>query len=239
MSTKKPVKPCGSNPVPDLPVAIISDVHANAAALKSVLADIRSLEVNTIVCLGDTVGYGKDALECVRLVREACLLSVMGNHEAMLLFAETPLLKQMPEDIGKPLLDARRQLDDEAMNWIRNQPLIAEMGPVSFSHPSRFKPGEFNYVTTSGDADLHFKQCGTEVSFFGHTHAPCVWQEADGKSGTAVAYDATYQGIRLVERKRYAINVGSVGRPRDEDPRSCYVVFNPGTRLLLFRRVGI
>lgn len=238
MPNTKIDQPVETDHSPDTLIAIISDVHANARALESVFADIQSRNVDRIACLGDTVGYGDAAAECVRAVRESCLFSVLGNHEAMLIYGEPAFLEHIPEQVGRPLLDARNQLDNDAMEWLRDQTLIATMGSISFSHASRFQSEEFNYVFTPEEAALHFKNCEEEISFFGHTHAPCVWKESDQPSGKPTAYHAVYREMRLQPGRRYAINVGSVGKPRDGDSRPCYAIYNPATRILAFRRVG-
>lgn len=221
---------------PDLPIAIISDVHANLPALEAVLADIASLGIEVIVCLGDTVGYGNDAARCIQLVRERCVFSVRGNHELMLTGYSKALLKQMPVTIGGPILKARQELENE-IEWAKKLPMSVVMSPLVFSHASLHEPKEFHYVFDPGDAQAHFAATPEQTSFFGHTHQPAIWQERNGNGSTPLSYQPVYDAVILDKGKRHAINVGSVGQSRDGDERPAYAIFNPGNLMLVFRRV--
>lgn len=233
----KSKKPEPKEPLPDLPIAIISDIHGNLAALEAVLKDIELLGVEIVVCLGDTVGYGKEGASCVDLVRRHCVFSLLGNHEVMLCGFKEAALRELPEHMGVPLLETRAKMDAEALAWCKALPLDAEMDPLGFSHASRHDPAAFHYIFEPKDAVAHFAATPLDATFFGHTHIPVIWQEAEGDQ--PFAYEPDEMGVRLDPRRRHAINVGSVGLPRDGDPRPCYVIFNPASRILVFRRLKI
>lgn len=223
----------------DAPIAVLSDVHANLPALEAVLSDIESLGVRIVFSLGDVVGYGHQPAECIALVRGVCALAILGNHEAMALTMSETNLRRMPEHIGQPLLLARDRFSTEDRQWIESQPLHARIGQLELSHASRHEPKEFHYVFQPEDAAKHFQATGADVSFFGHTHLPVLWQESGAPGHDPIPYEPVYNGIQLESDRRYAINVGSVGQPRDGDQRPCYVIYNPATRLLIFRRIDL
>jgi predicted phosphodiesterase len=156
--------------------AILSDIHSNIDALDAVLADIAKWPVRGIVCLGDIVGYGAEPAQCLERIREISAVTVMGNHEAML-----PLVAkyadQWHETVAKPLALANRLLSDEQKEWIRKLPLSALMDPITLSHCSLHDPTEFHYVDSTEEAEAHFAEQKTPISFQGHTHIPVVWEE--------------------------------------------------------------
>lgn len=250
MPKRIPRKPPKSSKEPDenppgearssiaVPIAILSDVHANLRALEAVLEDIESLGVRVLISLGDVVGYGQQPAECVALIRATCALSILGNHDAMALTMSEANLGKLPKHIGEPLLLARDRFSPDDRDWIRNQPLHARLGSLEFCHGSLEVPGNFNYVHTREDAAKHFRATEADVSFFGHTHLPVLWRESNPPDRTPTPYEPVYDGIRLESGRQHAINVGSVGQPRDGDERPCYVIYNPTTRVLIFRRIS-
>jgi diadenosine tetraphosphatase ApaH/serine/threonine PP2A family protein phosphatase len=215
--------------------ALISDIHGNIDALDAVLSDIEQWPVRAILCLGDIVGYGPEPAACVQRVMETCAVSVIGNHEAMVLLAG-----QFPDDelratVGAPITLAFTQLSGEQMKWLRDLPLMADLDPVTLSHAALHAPGSFDYIFSAEDAKAHFAVQTTFVSFHGHTHVPVFWEE----SLTGIScFAPPEKPVRLDAANRYAVNVGSVGQPRDKDPRACYALYDYESRLLLYRRVA-
>jgi predicted phosphodiesterase len=111
-------------------IALLSDIHANLVALEAVLADMRELDVPAALCLGDTVGYGPDPAACVQLVREHCVASIMGNHEAMLIVLEKMGPQEFGEVIGAPLDLAQKQLSAEELEWVSQLPIGIDLEVV-------------------------------------------------------------------------------------------------------------
>ncbi len=214
--------------------ALISDIHANIDALESVLTDIADFPVRGIFCLGDIVGYGPEPANCVQMVMETCAVSVVGNHEAMLFLCDEFPAASMGAIVGNPIKLAREQLDEKQMKWLHTLPLVADINPISLSHAALNAPENFDYIHDHAEAKSHFCAQSTFISFQGHTHVPVVWEENTGK---VLAFNPCEKTVRLDENKRYAVNVGSVGQPRDNDPRASYVLYDPQNRLLLHRRV--
>ncbi len=213
---------------------MISDVHGNIDALEAVIRDIKVLGIHDVVCLGDIVGYGGAPAECVRTVGEYCAAVVMGNHEAMAVVDDALYLEDLPARISRPLELARRVLSTAELDWLAQLPLITVTSVYEAVHATLDRPGGFSYIFTPEEARKNFKHQRTPVSFHGHSHVPVIWEE---REDTVVAYRPKLNNVRLAGDRRYAVNVGSVGQPRDGDPRACYVVYDAGMRDLTFRRV--
>ncbi len=220
-------------------IAIVSDIHANIDALGAVLTDIAAQRCFTIFCLGDTIGYGPEPAVCVQYMREYAPINLMGNHEAMYLATRPKGKKHLnPDELGDlwpPLELCHRQLGEDATEWISELPLVVPVSEMELVHGSLHEPPTFGYIINNSLAKEHFAQQKTRVSFYGHTHIPAIWEE-NGKKITR--YTPGEDAFALDPDCRYAIGVGSVGQPRDDDPRACYVVHYPGTERVEFRRVA-
>lgn len=211
-------------------LAILSDIHANIDALEAVLKDLREFPCTELFCLGDIVGYGPEPADCVAHMQDRSSLTVLGNHEAMLFFPPDG----MRDILSAPLALARQQASPAQLRWLKSLPLRAEAAPLTLCHSSLGDPAAFPYIESEEEAAENFAAQATFVSFHGHSHVPVVWEET---GSTVTGYEPMENLVRLNPRRRYAINVGSVGQPRDGDPRSSYVLYDPRNRLLLHRRV--
>ena len=216
--------------------AIISDIHANIDALEAVLADIRDFPVNGILCLGDIVGYGPEPGACLERIMDTCAVTVLGNHEAMLLLADRILDEDWDVPIRKPLQIAKEQLGKNELEWIRDLPITVDLDPITLSHASLNEPPEFHYIHETTEAEAHFAAQSTFISFNGHTHVPALWEENPETLGCRCLTPGE-KPVRLTPSKRYTVNVGSVGQPRDGDPRASYALYDYQQHLLLMRRV--
>ncbi len=215
-------------------LAILSDIHANIDALEAVLADLAEWPCRGILCLGDIVGYGAEPAACVERIMDLSSVTVMGNHDAMFSLLEKFPASEFGPTVGDPLALAARQLTTEQREWLVELPLLADLDPITLSHASLYDPTSFHYTDSPAEASAHFSSLTTPVSFQGHTHVPVIWQD---QGGDIACYPSSDKAIELDENARYAINVGSVGQPRDEDPRACYVLYDFEQRLLIHRRV--
>lgn len=217
--------------------AILSDIHGNLAALEAVLEDVASQGVDNIVCLGDIVGYGPQPCECLDRAMEFSF-SILGNHDNSALFD--------PEGFNTAAEQAifwtRRQLecgDDESAN-IRRLEFLAQMprtqleGSMLFVHGSPRGPtNEYVFPEDTYNRRKMEKLFSLVpgICFQGHTHVPGVFTS----SLQFLRPDEIGDHYSLTNEK-VMINVGSVGQPRDNDPRSCYVITDGQT--VRFRRVS-
>jgi len=222
-------------------IAIISDIHGNWEALSAAAQDIEKRGIERIYCLGDVVGYGPDPELCLDWVRERCEIVLMGNHEEALLSPPVgfhSLARQAIIWTRKRLLDlwphpfrARSY-----RRFLRSLPRKASGEGCLLVHGSPrdptseyMLPREFPFAT---DEMLEeFFAFEEPICFTGHTHMPCVFKK------NRFVYPAGEDGqeVKLEEGEKLIVNVGSVGQPRDRDPRACYVEFEPGSGLTYHR----
>lgn len=220
--------------------ALISDIHGNLEALKAVMADIQLQKVERIVCLGDIVGYGPNPCQCLDIVMQKCSLTILGNHDQAALFD--------PEGFNPVALRAiywtRDELDrgpgpasaiNRRWDFLSELPKSHKEGDILFVHGSpRDATNEYVFPETIYD-QLRMKALFDRVTllcFQGHTHMPGVFT-ADGEFITPDDCDYLFG----LSHEKLMINVGSVGQPRDEDPRSCYVILDDQRGEIEFRRI--
>jgi len=212
-------------------LALISDIHSNLEALEAVLKDIESQQVERIHCLGDVVGYGCDPVACVNLVAEHCDVKLMGNHE----YAAIGVLPEAAMNIHarQSIHWTISHLSDREISLIAGFDMTAEQDDRLLVHASPFEPDEWHYILTPIEAAEAFEHNESRLVFHGHTHLPVVFcLTPAGRIRTVAAHDFDPD-----EESRYLINVGSVGQPRDNDPRACYVVYDTKEDAIGYRRV--
>ncbi|MHC4870763.1 MAG: metallophosphoesterase family protein [Planctomycetota bacterium] len=216
-------------------VAIISDIHANIEALTAVLADIESAGVDRIVCLGDVVGYGPNPIECLRTI-EKYDITLMGNHEYALMEGGTKFNARAKQAISwtNEVLN-RTEEGCEFFEKACDLPRKKEENGCLFVHGSPCDPtNEYllpKYSLRPKLLEPHFAKV-ERYCFVGHTHLPGVFEPEQ----KFVRPDDMLMNIFMLDENSKAIvNVGSVGQPRDKDPRSCYVIFDGDS--VVYRRV--
>lgn len=219
--------------------ALISDVHANLEALQAVLADIRAQDVSDVYCLGDVIGLGPNPCECLDEVIKCCSVTILGDFDQAALSAPdgfSPValravywMQNELESGGSPEQINSRQ------DFLGELPRMRQEDDFLFVHGSPREPT--NEYVFPEDIDRNPQKMDALFSrverccFQGHTHLPGVFTTEYREFLTPE--DGAYQ-YRLSDEK-VMINVGSVGQPRDNDPRACYVTFEDG--LVTFRRV--
>jgi len=214
--------------------ALISDIHGNIDALEAVLSDIDQQGITEILCLGDIVGYGAAPAECLRLVRKRCKAIVIGNHDAYTLVNLEGY--QMEKRVRDGILHAQKSLTGEEKRWIRSLPLSTEVGAITIVHATLHKPDSFEYLKGRADFLRHFEKQRTPVSFYGHTHKPEI---ALLRGDLDVGFGIPGEGEVLLDRARAcAINVGSVGQPRDGSTRATYGIYDSEEHSFTLRRVS-
>jgi predicted phosphodiesterase len=210
--------------------AIFSDIHSNLEALKAVQADMKRQKVDAAVCLGDIVGYGPDPVECLESVRGMKCPTVRGNHDHHAALSKLPLWFSPLAFAG--LVYSRARLTKAHKKYLAGLPLTLENKGFEAVHASLDRPLTWPYVLDGAEAEWHFEAQKKQVCFCGHTHQPCVWQYKKKLFHPGVGT------IKLDDTDRFLVNVGSVGFPRDEDYRACYVIYEPKLWRVKFRRVS-
>lgn len=210
-------------------VAVISDIHGNLEALQAVLADIESQGVTQIVCLGDIVGYGGNPAECVDLIRAAGIVTIKGNHDALVASDDDCL--DVNELLRQSILWTRGRLTSDQRAWLAGLPLTMDGGDFEGVHASLREPAAWRYLLTPGELRLHFCHQVKPVCFVGHTHQPKFWVEGMENPVEITSIES------LHSHRKQVVNVGSVGQPRDGDGRACYVIFRRNKSDIWWRRV--
>lgn len=208
-------------------IAIISDIHGNLEALEAVLNHADREGFDRLVCLGDVVGYGANPCECVDLVRERVSqddgqeLVVKGNHDDA---ASGGGDEYFNDQAQRAIRWTAEQLSDETLAWLRELKMVFSYTPDYFLvHASPHEPESWHYVVNMGDALSAFDSFTERVAFIGHSHVPFFVSREEGDEQIQIHQTEV---VRLENGSRYLTNVGSVGQPRDGDPRACYVFYD-------------
>ena len=211
--------------------AVISDIHANRVALEAVMADAERIGVDSIVCLGDVVGYGPEPVACIELVRSRCAWTLAGNHDDAVSGRREH--SDFVDEAADAVVRHRAALSREDRSWLGDLPYVREGENWIAAHGSPVSPEEFGYVDDETSAKSVFDACPAQLIFVGHTHEPGLF--VTGRSGRVYRLPPT--DFSLEPHKRYLVNVGSVGYPREAGGvcRSSYVVYDSDENALVFR----
>ena len=212
---------------------ILGDIHGNLSALEKVLERFREEGVDQVISVGDIVGYGAAPRECIQLVREAGAVVVMGNHDAACI--EQLDIVYFNNYARAAVHWTRSVLTDEDREWLSALPLTAHLEHCSVAHGTLHKPELFDYIQSPTDADPSLDEMPLPVCFVGHTHVPVTLLRLKDDP-TRTAYTVDYE-VDCEEASRMLVNVGSVGQPRDEDPRAAYAIYDSEASRVWIRRI--
>ena len=209
----------------------MSDVHANLEALRAVLDDAAP-RADGVLCLGDTVGYGADPGPCVELLAGRARAIVAGNHEhGVAGLLDLDWFNRWARAAAEW---TRERLDDDHRAWLRALPLTHEVEDATLVHASPESPDEWDYLVTAEDGYGAFAHFASRWCFVGHSHVASAWSL--GSSGPD--YEPFPTVVTAEAGRRYIVNVGSVGQPRDRDPRAAYAVWDVAAGRVEVRRVA-
>jgi predicted phosphodiesterase len=210
--------------------AIISDIHANLQALEAVLRRADEVGWDRMICLGDIVGYGANPSECMDQVTARCEAVIMGNHDA----AAVGLT-----DTSKFNPAARRStewtsaaLSREHRRYLSGLPYQAVFDGFEIVHSTPDEPSSWHYLMTEFDAAALYDSFETDMLFYGHTHVPAVFsRQLDG-----IVEALEPESFSTRSEYSYIVNAGSVGQPRDGDPRASFAVLDTDEKRVEFYR---
>ncbi len=222
-----------------LRLAILSDIHSNLPALEAVLERVQGADVDETWCLGDVVGYGAQPNECAALVRERCSLSLVGNHDLA-------ALDRLDISTFSPAAAAAVRWTREAMSpqtteFLSGLEPAAESADLALYHASPRDP-VWEYVLWPDQAAECIRVQSSRVSLVGHSHVALFFALAGagdgGRAGEARGAQAGAGTSLEVGRGRWLINPGSVGQPRDGDPRAAWLELDTDAWKAGFHRVA-
>lgn len=210
--------------------AILGDIHSNYEALMTVLDDCRREGVTDFLCTGDVVGYNANPKECMKIVRELGCPVVKGNHDHYVSSEQN--LDDFQPHAAAVVEWTRHQLSDEELLWLKTLPFTVTVMGMTLVHATNDRPENFGYVFDNLQAEANFIRQRTPLCFHGHTHCPMIYE----KSMQGV-FRIDPQEFKIPLGRKYFVNVGSVGQPRDGDPRATYVIYDVASRTIRFRRL--
>ncbi len=207
---------------------VFGDIHSNIQAFDAMLDAMQGLNVGGYLCLGDLVGYGADPRPVLERVREIDPRLVAGNHDWGV--AGRLSLNYFNQQARAAIHWTRSVLARADVAWLGSLEPYLEDGDITLAHGTVHEPDRFDYLQTPYDAYLSFQALKTSTGFVGHSHIPVTFFD-----GTPVSYDVE-ERVELEDR-RAIVNVGSVGQPRDEDPRASFGIFDEEARIVEIHRV--
>lgn len=215
--------------------AIISDIHSNLPAFEAVLEKIDDLGINTIICLGDIVGYNAEPNECVDEVISRNIKCIMGNHDSRACGLEEP---DNFTDIAKEAIFwTRNELNQKGILFLKDLPRFLIFDNFRAAAVHGFVNDTDRYMVTVSDAHENFKLMKikyphAKVCFFGHTHRPVIFKYIN--NNVTMVFDTE---TRLDSNGLYLINPGAVGQPRDGNPQASFLLYAPEEKDVRFFRV--
>ena len=217
-------------------VLVFSDIHANLAALEAVLEDAATVGYDNVWCLGDTVGYGPEPDRGVARVRDLGATVVVGNHDWAAIGGMD--VDDFNPEARRAVLWTQAHLNPTSLAWLKELPNEPQVeGEFTLTHGSPRDP-VWEYILRPGDAVENLAWFATPYCLVGHTHVPAlyIWHPDDGKVQRRVPPFG--KPLPLQENTRIILNPGSVGQPRDNDPRSAYAILDTEQMTWLARRVA-
>lgn len=209
--------------------AIFGDIHANLEALEAVMADAQAHGATNYACIGDIVGYNANPHECLERVQQLGCPVVKGNHDEEA-SADTEIVGLNP--LAHAALEwTRRNLSDEDKRWLRELRMVRQVRDFTIVHATLDTPSSWAYAMNKFDAMASFSYQFTQVCFFGHTHTPRFYVK-----GATVTVEHV-ESLTIEPGKKYFVNVGSVGQPRDGDPRPAYCLYDHDNHVMTIRRI--
>ncbi|NPA13084.1 MAG: metallophosphoesterase family protein [Aquificae bacterium] len=212
-------------------IAVLSDIHGNIHALEEVAKDIKNQSVDKIFCLGDIVNFGAYPKECLDWVKENCDITLKGEND---IFVADPEQLILPNPYAIQSADwTYDQLSQKDFDYINSLENFYEEKEFILTHDEPTIPGTYHFLTSERDAKETFTCFDNRFCFYGHTHLQILFvKKPDGK----VIYQSGGE-YSMEDGEQYLISVGSVGQPRDKDPRAGYLIVDTEAGKITFRRI--
>jgi diadenosine tetraphosphatase ApaH/serine/threonine PP2A family protein phosphatase len=208
-------------------IAVLSDVHSNIDALGAVVQDAESWKAGRFLVAGDIVGYGACPNQCIGLLKKLEAKCIAG-------VIEKTSIDYFNSAARKAILWTREKITDTSRGYLEALPLTMEEADISLSHGDFLDPESWAYVFTLPKAAEEFSGFNTPIGIIGHSHVPFIIRASNKESWPEEIKEST---ATFQPSERYLVNAGSVGQPRDYDPRACYLRIDTDVKQLSFERV--
>jgi predicted phosphodiesterase len=216
-------------------IGILGDIHGNAEALRAVVAALRREGVDVWVQVGDLVGYGPEPSVCIDIVKELGCITCLGNHDAAVLgLLDTSYFNNFARAAIHWTTPRLRPSDFE---YLRSLALVVKCAEFTVVHGTLHMPDQFGYVISQVEARDSLEQQDTRLCFVGHSHVPAVYLRRDAAPQEIVTRPHSEVEVSYRGYERVLMNVGSVGQPRDEDPRAAYGLVDTDREVAWIKRV--
>ena len=212
--------------------ALISDIHGNLEALEAVIAELSRQRIDEYLSIGDVVGYGADPSRCIDIVRSLKPKALIaGNHEWGV--AGFLGLDYFSEYAAAGIVWTKNILSPSEIEYLKSFKLVCEGDGFVLVHSGLTEPEKFPYIVDSNDALRTMKLMKKPLLFVGHTHAAEIYYSDKEKARETIEPHVLIEGSKL-----YVVNIGSVGQPRDMDPRASYALYDSDKHTVEIRRVA-
>ncbi len=211
-------------------IAVLSDIHGNIHALEAVEKDIKENSIDRIFCLGDIINFGAHPKETLDWTRENCDIVIKGEHD---IFVADPDEVFLSNPFAIKAADwTYDQLSEEDFDYIRSLENFYEERNFILTHDEPSIPGTYHFLTSLRDAKETFTCFENRFCFYGHTHLQIVFVKKNKE-----VFNEKSEKYHFSEEEQFLISAGSVGQPRDKDPRAGYVIVDTEERYIQLRRV--
>jgi predicted phosphodiesterase len=213
--------------------AIFSDIHSNLEAYEASLRVMAEEKIDRYICVGDIVGYGANPKECISLTRELIdkkgCICIAGNHDAAVV-QMTPV-SNFNAFARQAIRWTKKIIDQDENEFLSRLSLLNSQKDFVIVHASLYKPEEWHYIYNIDEAYKNFELLQNKICFIGHSHLPVIF-----KANKHFEYFIS-PSITIEKKFRYIINVGSIGQPRDRDPRACFVIYDAKNCTIEYKRI--
>jgi len=207
----------------------LGDIHSNLDAFEATLDDAKSQNVTRYLCVGDVIGYNADPVPCLDRIIEMQCTTVLGNHDHYC-SSETELDDFHP--LAAEVIEwTRKQLSQNHISFLQDLSLVKRVSGFTLVHSTLDMPEKWGYVFDEFEAAANFSYQSTPLCFHGHTHVPVVFERQKRVTRSR------FTRLDVTAGSHYFINVGSVGQPRDGDPRAAYCIYDTESRSVELRRI--
>ncbi len=211
---------------------IFSDVHSNVEALDAVIRAYKKEDIDKYLCVGDVVGYAANPKECIERVKALVMITVAGNHD----WASVDLFSvdYFNDYAREAIFWNKRNLDDNSRLFLESLELVYKNEDFILVHGTLDNPQDFSYMTDSYIASQTFRLMETNICFVGHLHVAGIFIEDKARR----TYYREEGRIDIKDENKYIVNVGSVGQPRDSNPKAAYCIYDTDKKEILIKRVA-
>ncbi|MDP8266008.1 MAG: metallophosphoesterase family protein [Candidatus Aceula meridiana] len=210
---------------------IFADVHGNLEALEAVIAAYKKESIDKYFFCGDVVGYGANPSECIERIKSLNAVCIAGNHDRVAI--EKRDIEKLNIYAKEAMLWTKENISQGDKDFLDSLDLVFQDNDFVMVHGTLSDPERFDYLRNFFQATQIFELIETLVCFVGHSHAPAIFVE---KAYSGDPFKE--RGVQLNAGCRYIVNAGSVGQPRDGDPKAAYVIFDTQKKIIEIKRVA-